>query len=79
MLILWQDTQGRTPNQAFCQQMQAETGLANVVYDPNGQLNGAGLGRTHQHLVMEEGAKIYHRRTGDDSTFARYVDELLAP
>jgi hypothetical protein len=57
--------------------MQAETGLTNVVYDPDRALDAAGLGGTHQHIILERGARIFHRRTGDDSTFADFVDQLL--
>ncbi len=60
--------------------MENQTGLTGkVVYDDSGALDGAGLGETHQHFVFEEGSVVFHKRSGDNFTFVRYVDMLLGP
>ncbi len=57
--------------------MKQETGLANVYYVPTGQLEANGMGATHQHIVLEAGAKVHHYRRGNDSTFEAAVNELF--
>lgn len=58
--------------------MKQETGLENVYYDATGQLDSNGMGSTHQHIVLEEGAKVHHYRKGNNSTFEAAVDEIFA-